>query len=158
MPSPGTTPLAGKDDIEVIQPSPQLQSEASSALDETYESYKNNQGLETDPAEMKKVLKKIDRRIVPILFFIYLLQYLDKNGINYASAWGLEEGVNLHGNDYSWLGMVRTISPLYRQIYLPLNLADNGVKDLSSTLAISLVNIPLVISCNDFPWQNSSVP
>ncbi|KAF2640279.1 MFS general substrate transporter [Massarina eburnea CBS 473.64] len=92
-------------DIEVIQPSPQASSEASSALDETYEAF-HNRGLETDPAEVKKVLRKIDKRIVPILFFIYLLQYLDKNGINYASAWGLNEGTNLVGDDYSWLGSI----------------------------------------------------
>ena len=51
------------------------------------------------------MLRKIDFRIVPILFFIYLLQYLDKNGINYASAYGLSEGTKLEGQDFSWLGM-----------------------------------------------------
>ncbi|KAF1963389.1 MFS general substrate transporter [Byssothecium circinans] len=95
-----------KDGIQVIQPSPQLQSETSSALDETYEAFKNNQDAETDPVEAKKVLRKIDKRIVPILFFIYMLQYLDKNGINYASAWGLEKGTNLVGDDYAWLGSI----------------------------------------------------
>jgi sugar phosphate permease len=71
---------------------------------DTYEAYKNNQGADIDPAEAKQTLKKIDTRIVPILFFAYLLQYLDKNGINYASAFGLQEGTNLKGQDYSWLG------------------------------------------------------
>jgi sugar phosphate permease len=93
-------------EIEAIQPSPRLSSEASSQLDDTYEAYKKNQGLEIDAVEAKKVLRKIDIRIVPILFFIYLLQYLDKNGINYASAFGLEEGTNLKGQDYSWLGSI----------------------------------------------------
>jgi hypothetical protein len=91
-------------EIEAIQSSPHLSSETSSQLDDTYEAYKKNQGLEVDAAEAKKVLRKIDKRVIPILFFIYLLQYLDKNGINYASAFGLEEGTNLSGQDYSWLG------------------------------------------------------
>lgn len=89
---------------DVIQRSPALSSEASPQLDDTYEAYKNSQGVEVDPAEAKKTLRKIDFRIVPILFFTYLLQYLDKNGINYASAFGLQEGTNLKGQDYSWLG------------------------------------------------------
>jgi sugar phosphate permease len=93
-------------EIQAIQPSPRLSSEASSQLDDTYEAYKKNQGLEIDAVEAKKVLRKIDIRVVPILFFIYLLQYLDKNGINYASAFGLEEGTNLKGQDYSWLGSI----------------------------------------------------
>lgn len=91
-------------DIEVIHPSPPVSSETSSQLDDTYDAYKQNQGLAIDPTEAKKVLRKIDTRVVPILFFTYLLQYLDKNGINYASAFGLEEGTNLKGQDYSWLG------------------------------------------------------
>ncbi|XPS77869.1 hypothetical protein M3J09_009893 [Ascochyta lentis] len=93
----------GNDDI---QQSPAPSSEASSQLDDTYEAYKNNQGTDVDPAEAKKTLRKIDFRIVPILFFTYLLQYLDKNGINYASAFGLQEGTNLKGQDYSWLGNI----------------------------------------------------
>jgi hypothetical protein len=93
-----------EDDIKALQASPVTSSEASSQLDDTYEAYKNNQGAETDPVEAKKTLRKIDFRIVPILFFTYLLQYLDKNGINYASAFGLQEGTNLKGQDYSWLG------------------------------------------------------
>lgn len=95
--------------VDVIQHSPAFSSEASSQLDDTYEAYKNNQGAELDPAEAKNTLRKIDFRIVPILFFTYLLQYLDKNGINYASAFGLQEGTNLKGQDYSWLGTYRVV-------------------------------------------------
>ena len=92
-------------DIEVVQPSPPIpSSETSSRYDDTYEAYKNNQGLGFEPVEAKKTLRKIDFRIVPILFFTYLLQYLDKNGINYASAFGFIEGTKLGTNGYQWLG------------------------------------------------------
>ena len=86
----------------IHSPSPS-NSETSSALDDTYEAYKKHEGIELDPTEAKKVRRKIDIRIVPILFFVYLLQYLDKNGINYASAYGLQKGTGLVGQDYSWL-------------------------------------------------------
>jgi hypothetical protein len=102
-----STPL--EKDIEVIQPSPTLlPSETSSQLDDTYEAYKNNQGVGYEAAEAKKTLRKIDYRIIPILFFTYLLQYLDKNGINYASAFGFIEGTNLGKNGYQWLGKSNT--------------------------------------------------
>lgn len=78
----------------------------SAELDDNYALYKQHGDAEIDAAEAKRVLRKIDKRIVPILFFIYLLQYLDKNGINYASVYGLEEGTKLHGQDYSWLGSI----------------------------------------------------
>lgn len=96
---------ATEKEVEAIQPSPFISSEASSTFDDTYEAYKTNEGVEIDAIEAKSVLRRIDCRIIPILFFIYLLQYLDKNGINYASAYGLSEGTNLQGQDFSWLGM-----------------------------------------------------
>lgn len=72
--------------------------------DDNYELYKNAKDLEADPVEIKKVLRKIDFRIIPILFVTYMLQYLDKNSINFASVYGLKAGTHLKGQDYSWLG------------------------------------------------------
>jgi hypothetical protein len=73
-------------------------------LDDNYELYKHGKDLETDPAEYKRVLRKIDLRIMPILFVTYMLQYLDKNSINFSSVYGLQTGTHLVGQDYSWLG------------------------------------------------------
>ena len=70
---------------------------SSTSVDDNYDLYRRHAGEVLDPQEAKKVLRKIDRRVVPILFLIYLLQYLDKNGINYASAFGLEDGTHLSG-------------------------------------------------------------
>lgn len=86
--------------------SPELAPKDRSEVDDNYDLYKAQIGDEHDPLEAKKVLRKIDLRIVPVLFIIYLLQYLDKNGINYAAVYGLEEGTHLQGQDYSWLSSV----------------------------------------------------
>lgn len=72
--------------------------------DENYELYKNSREVEYDAAEAKRVLRKVDFRIIPILFVTYMLQYLDKNSLNFASVYGLQKGTHLHGQDYSWLG------------------------------------------------------
>lgn len=53
-------------------------STSDSALDDSYDVYKRNQDLQYDKAEAKRVLRKIDYRIVPVLFVTYMLQYLDK--------------------------------------------------------------------------------
>jgi MFS family permease len=65
--------------------------------------------------ESKKVLRRIDVRILPVLFLIYLLQYLDKNGINYASAYGLAAGTQLKDQDYSWLGSIFYFGYMFAQ-------------------------------------------
>jgi len=79
-------------------------SAATKHADDNYELYKNARDLEAEPAEIKRVLRKIDLRVIPILFFTYMLQYLDKNSINFSSVYGLQKGTNLKGQDYSWLG------------------------------------------------------
>ena len=73
-------------------------------VDDNYELYKNGKGVETDPAEFKRVLRKIDLRIMPILFITYMLQYLDKNSINFSGVYRLQKGTHLVRQDYSWIG------------------------------------------------------
>lgn len=95
-----------EDDIEHIPQSTPIPSSATSELDDSYETYKQSAGLSIDAQEAGAVLRKIDWRIVPILILTYLLQYLDKNGINYASVYGLQAGTKLVGQDYSWLSSI----------------------------------------------------
>lgn len=82
---------------------------SSTHLDDNYELYKTARDLEIDRAEEKRVLRKIDVRMLPILFVTYMLQYLDKISINFASVYGLDKGTHLVGQDYSWLG--KKLSP-----------------------------------------------
>lgn len=95
--------------VEPTSPeSPKIEPYSDSDLDDNYRLYKRHAGEQLDPEEAKKVLRKVDFRIVPILFLIYLLQYLDKNALNFSAVFGLEEGLKLEGQDYSWLGSVST--------------------------------------------------
>ena len=99
-PSYGAASNANEKEIAVApadSDSTKLSSTPGSDLDDTYDIYKRYVGEVLDPAEAKKVLRKIDLRILPVLIVIYLLQYLDKNGINYASVYGLEDGTHLEG-------------------------------------------------------------
>jgi hypothetical protein len=77
--------------------SPKSAPASASDLDDNYALYQQQAGQQLDPDEAKAVLRKVDLRVLPVLIVIYLLQYLDKNGINYASAYGLEEGTGLVG-------------------------------------------------------------
>jgi hypothetical protein len=77
---------------------------SSTHLDDNYALYKSSKDITASPDEYKRVLRKIDYRIIPILFVTYMLQYLDKNSINFSSVYGLQKGTHLRGQDYSWLG------------------------------------------------------
>jgi hypothetical protein len=108
--SRATGKMASRDPVEAAETAnvSRLSDEITATsrdLDENYEFFKVRSEVEATEAEVKKVLRKIDYRVVPILFVIYFLQYLDKNAINFANAYGLQEGTHLHGQDFSWLGM-----------------------------------------------------
>lgn len=74
--------------------------------DDTYDAYKQGLNDEVSPAEAKRVLRKTDLRILPIILLTYGLQYLDKQGINFASVFGLLKGNHLKGQDYSWTSSI----------------------------------------------------
>jgi hypothetical protein len=84
----------------------EITSKSSKDLDETYEFYKQQDAQDVDPNEERRVLRKIDWHILPLLMGTYMLQYLDKSSINFASVYGLQDGTNLHGQDYSWLSSI----------------------------------------------------
>lgn len=109
--------------------------------DDNYELYKASRDIKTDPAEVKRVLRKVDFRIVPILVITYMLQYLDKNSINFASVYGLKDGTHLEGQDYAWLGKLLLSSPRVAP-------GLRNQKAPYSTSAISSPNSPPGISSN----------
>ncbi|ESZ97367.1 MFS transporter, ACS family, allantoate permease [Sclerotinia borealis F-4128] len=50
-----------------------------------------------DPLQSKRLIKKIDLTMPPLLAAVYFLQYLDKTTLSYASVMGIREDTNLVG-------------------------------------------------------------
>ena len=75
----------------------------------------NQERLEVTPEENKRILKRIDLRLLPILLVVYFLQQLDKSVLSYSSVFGLIEDAKLVGQEYSWLGSVIYIAQLVMQ-------------------------------------------
>jgi sugar phosphate permease len=61
---------------------------------------------EIDPEEEKKVVRKIDLMILPYLAVCYAFFYIDKTTLSYAAIFGIEDDLNLHGTQYSWLSSI----------------------------------------------------
>ncbi|CAR25445.1 allantoate permease family MFS transporter [Lachancea thermotolerans CBS 6340] len=57
--------------------------------------------LQIDPAEEKALVRKLDRRFVPVLAFAYFLQSLDKTNIGNAYTSGMKEDLDLTPKQYS---------------------------------------------------------
>ncbi|KAK3328182.1 MFS general substrate transporter [Cercophora scortea] len=54
----------------------------------------------------RRVLRKIDRRLIPLLFVTYMLNFMDKTILSSASVFGLQEDTGLEGQDYSWVSSI----------------------------------------------------
>jgi len=52
--------------------------------------------------DIKKILWKIDRRLIPMLTLLYLLSFLDRGNIGNAKIEGLSEDLGLTGAQYNW--------------------------------------------------------
>ncbi|KAJ5817991.1 Major facilitator superfamily domain general substrate transporter [Penicillium robsamsonii] len=59
-----------------------------------------------DPAASRRLLRKIDLYIMPLICIVYFLQYLDKIAISYASVTGMRESTNLQGNQFNWVSSI----------------------------------------------------
>jgi hypothetical protein len=86
----------------------------------------------------RRVLRKIDLHLMPLMLLAYFLQQLDKSTLSYSSVFGIVQQANLKGTQYSWLGSVVYVAQLAFQ---PL-------------IAYVLVLFPVgkFLSCNMFCW------
>ncbi|KAI8077779.1 major facilitator superfamily domain-containing protein [Halteromyces radiatus] len=57
---------------------------------------------ERDKEIEKKIVRKYDLRILPILCLLYLLSYLDRSNIGNAKLGGLEKDLSLTSQQYQW--------------------------------------------------------
>ena len=59
-----------------------------------------------DPVQLKKLVRKIDLTIAPLLAAVYFLQFLDKTTLSYTAVMGIRKDTHLVGQDYSDLSML----------------------------------------------------
>ncbi|RSL54572.1 hypothetical protein CEP53_007391 [Fusarium sp. AF-6] len=71
------------------------------------ETINNDELYNIDPEQAKKVVRKLDCVIMPLMAFwqnptLYQLADLDKQSINQAAIFGLRDDLNLTGEQFSW--------------------------------------------------------
>ncbi|OAA66895.1 major facilitator superfamily transporter allantoate [Niveomyces insectorum RCEF 264] len=71
---------------------------------EALERYPNDDAIDT--AEEKRLVRKLDRRILLLLGICYFFYYVDKTTLSYAAIFGIQKDLHLHGDQYSWLSSI----------------------------------------------------
>jgi len=92
------------------------------------------QAILDDPVLTRKLLRKIDFTICPLLAAVYFLQFLDKTTLSYTAVMGIRADTHLKGQDYSNLSMLFYI----------------GTSDVSLSVYLKLIVIPR-FPCNRVP-------
>ncbi|KAJ9090753.1 hypothetical protein QFC20_007830 [Naganishia adeliensis] len=59
-----------------------------------------------DPETEKKLVRKIDRLLLPILGICYFFYYVDKTTLSYAAIFGIKKDLDLKPTEYSWLSSI----------------------------------------------------
>ncbi|KAJ6145352.1 hypothetical protein N7470_009247 [Penicillium chermesinum] len=84
--------------------------------------YAEAEQLSADEVEQEgaRVLRILDWRLMPMLYVTYVIQFLDKLSLNYASAYTLIPDLGLEGQRYSWVAAIFNFGYLFWAI--PANL------------------------------------
>ncbi|PSK39940.1 hypothetical protein C7M61_001751 [Candidozyma pseudohaemuli] len=60
--------------------------------------------VELDPETDRKLVRKIDLYLLPLICLLYSVQFMDKMSNSYAAVMGLREDLDMHGDMYAWTG------------------------------------------------------
>ncbi|KAK5154397.1 hypothetical protein LTS14_006532 [Recurvomyces mirabilis] len=83
-------------------------------VDEAFYAVKHQKEVgETTNVDEKRLLRRIDLKLMPLMFMCYFLQYSDKTLINYAAVMGLIEDTNMPDNGFSHLAIAFYCSFLF---------------------------------------------
>ncbi|OTA99803.1 hypothetical protein M426DRAFT_16123 [Hypoxylon sp. CI-4A] len=71
-------------------------------VDKAYEFAKQHAVGPVSEEDNKRILRKIDRHLLPLMVITYTLNFMDKNALSYSANFGLQTDNHLVGNQYSW--------------------------------------------------------
>jgi hypothetical protein len=105
------------------------------------------EGVMMTAEDEKRLVRKIDWMIMPLMWCCYVAQYLDKTLINYAAVMGLYEDANITKADFSNL-----VCCLWRPWWVELLLT--WCRPGSSTSLILHSNFLMAMVCSGFLLPN----
>ena len=93
-------------DLNIFQkPGKPFVTEASSGSKSTSEDGNPIEALPNltpiDRAAEKKLLRKLDLHVIPVIALLYMLAFIDRINIGNARIQGLEQDLNMRGQDYN---------------------------------------------------------
>lgn len=91
---------------------------------------------EPSEEEFRKLLRKVDLFLLPLLCLLYALQFMDKTSSSYAAVMGLQTYYHMEGTMYSWTGSAFYLGYLVFAFPISMVLQKFPVAKTASTLVI----------------------
>lgn len=104
-----------------------------------------------DGETMRKLVRKVDWTLMPLLCGTYLLQYIDKQSLSYAAVFDLFESTNTSSSQYSWLVSLFYFGYLFAEwpaSYIAQRLPTGTV--ISTSIIIWGSLLMLMTACHNF--------
>ncbi|KUJ13590.1 MFS transporter [Mollisia scopiformis] len=99
-----------------------------------------------DPKQLRKLVRKIDFTIAPLLAAVYFLQFLDKTTLSYTAVMGIRTDTHLKGQDYSDLSMLFYIGFLAAEF--PTQYLAQHISRLGLYLGCNIMLWGFVLGCH----------
>ncbi|KAK6198640.1 putative MFS allantoate transporter [Scheffersomyces amazonensis] len=101
--------------------------------------------------EEKKIIRKVDFILVPMLFFTATMGAVDKVSLSTAAIYGFKEDNNLVGQQYSWLGSILFIGSLVGMWPMSYILSKYPLGKVLASASLGWSSFTLLLcACNGF--------
>ncbi|KAK6062761.1 allantoate permease [Seiridium cupressi] len=104
-----------------------------------------------DDAAARRILRKIDWHIIPLLFITYVFNFMDKTILSSAAVFGLKDDNHLVGQQYSWVSSVFYFGYFFWTYPTTLLIARLPIgKYLSGTILFWGTVVALTAACSNY--------
>ncbi|KAK9794752.1 putative Major facilitator superfamily transporter [Seiridium cardinale] len=104
-----------------------------------------------DDAAARRILRKIDWHIIPLLFITYVFNFMDKTILSSAAVFGLKDDNHLVGQQYSWVSSVFYFGYFFWTYPTTLLIARLPIgKYLSGTILFWGIVVALTAACSNY--------
>lgn len=111
--------------------------------------------LQFDDGGTRRLLRKVDLRVLPILSFLYLLAFIDRSNLGNARVAGLEDDLALTGTQYNLAATVcRTAPPNKNNMLTVLQVFffPYSILEVPANVMLKLLRPSLWIGCLVIAW------
>jgi sugar phosphate permease len=93
-------------------------------VDDYVEEYQDTTDLQFEAGEEKKLVRKIDLFLMPTIWLMYLMSYMDRTNIGNAKIAGMNDDLGLSSSEYSMALVIFFISYVFFEV--PSNLSSQN--------------------------------